>query len=438
MADRIGQPLMPWQRQVAMIGGEIDATTGLPAYREIIITVPRQSGKTTLIMSWELQRALGWGSPQRIVYSAQTGKDAREKLVDDQMPILERFKKPLGIRQLNRGVGNEGVWFGNGSAIKLLSSSEDSGHGKTLDLAIKDEFFADEDDRRDQSLVPAMTTKALAQILTATTAGTERSVPWNAKQRLGRQYALDGRTDTIAYFEWSADPDQWDPTDEDSWWEFMPALGHTIQLPAIRHARDTLSPDEFRRAYGNIPTGASNTLIPAEAWDLVNRPDAAGTGRMVFGIDVAEDRASAAIVAVSADRVVEVVDHRAGVAWLPERCRELTTSHPGAALAVDAGGPAASFLPELEKLPGLFKMKGGDLAAASALFYDSVADMAVTVRRHPALDEAVASAARKVSGDRWMFARKGCAADQAPLVAAVVGLWAVESGGSVDPVANVW
>ncbi len=46
MAAAIGKPLMPWQEQVALVGGELDPETGLPAYRNVAITVPRQSGKT--------------------------------------------------------------------------------------------------------------------------------------------------------------------------------------------------------------------------------------------------------------------------------------------------------------------------------------------------------------------------------------------------------
>lgn len=438
MAARLGQPLMPWQQLVADVGGEIDPETGVPVYREVVLTVPRQSGKTTLILAWELQRALGWGVPQRIVYSAQTGKDAREKLIDDQMPVLEPRRRALGIRQLNRGVGNEGVWFTNGSAIKLLSSSEESGHGKTVDLAIKDEFFADDDDRRDQTLVPAMTTKALAQIVTATTAGTERSVPWNRKQELGRQYVLDGRTDTIAYFEWSADPETWDPDDEDACWEFMPALGHTIGLPAIRHARETLTAEEYRRAYGNIPGRSDERIIPSATWDAVNGPKHAGQGRMTFGVDVNEDRSAAAIVAVSADRVIEVVDHRPGLSWLAERCEEIAAKQAGSMWVIDGSGPAASLAPDLERrVRSLHQLKGGELARASATFYDAVADATIRVRRHPSLDDAVGGAARRITNDAWAWSRKAGTSDSSPLVAASLALWVSDQNNDQGGV-NLW
>jgi hypothetical protein len=48
---------MAWQEQVANVGLEV-LEDGTPAYREIVVTVPRQSGKTALVLAWEVHRAL--------------------------------------------------------------------------------------------------------------------------------------------------------------------------------------------------------------------------------------------------------------------------------------------------------------------------------------------------------------------------------------------
>ena len=42
---------MPWQQLAADIALEIDPETGDLWYEEVVITVPRQSGKTTLIFA---------------------------------------------------------------------------------------------------------------------------------------------------------------------------------------------------------------------------------------------------------------------------------------------------------------------------------------------------------------------------------------------------
>ena len=49
LARLLGLPLMPHQRQILDVAGEI-MPSGLPAYRTVVVTVPRQSGKTTLVL----------------------------------------------------------------------------------------------------------------------------------------------------------------------------------------------------------------------------------------------------------------------------------------------------------------------------------------------------------------------------------------------------
>jgi phage terminase large subunit-like protein len=73
----MGKPLMPWQQLVADVGGEL-LDDGRPAFREVWVTVPRQNGKTTLILAWEVDRCLNWSGvePQRVLYSAQNGNEA--------------------------------------------------------------------------------------------------------------------------------------------------------------------------------------------------------------------------------------------------------------------------------------------------------------------------------------------------------------------------
>lgn len=423
---------MPWQRLVADVGGEIDPDTGLPAYREVIVTVPRQSGKTTLVLAWEVQRALGWGRAQRIVYSAQTGNDARKKLIEDQIPILEPRKTKLGISSILKGMGNEAIVWRNGSRLVLQASGAESGHGKTVDLGVKDEFFADVDDRRDQALVPAMMTRADAQVLTTSTMGTDESLPLNRAVERGRAAVTAGQTQGIAYFEWAADPSA-DADDPETWWSCMPGLGLTVTEHTVRHARDMLTDGEFRRGFLNIATRNDERLIPAITWDMVNRPDVSPSGQVVFAVDVNLERSAAAILAVSGDGEIEVIEHRNGLGWVAPRVNELeerwnrpTWTWDGAKSA-----PVASLVPDFDVVNRDPVM---DMAAASGAFYDAVAEQKVSVRRHPSLDAAVAGAQRKfTSADGWVWSRKG-AVDICPLVAATAGLWAANratEGGQI-------
>lgn len=432
---------MPWQRLVADVGGELDPDTGLPAYHEVAFFVPRQSGKTTEILAWEIQRALGWGRPQHILYSAQTGLDARKKLIDDQVPILEPRRQRLGIARILKGMGGEAVQFRNGSRLTLMASTIEAGHGKTIHLGVRDEFFADVDERRSQAMEPAMSTVADAQVLTASTMGTNISVPLNMLVERGRHAVDTGRRTGIAYFEWSAHPDS-DLEDEDEWWGFMPALGHTIGVGAVRRAKELLSAGEFRRAYGNIATKSDERLIPAVTWDLVCDPDASPTGKLTFAVDVNEERSAAAIVACSPDRVLEVIEHRAGLGWLfdpgePLSVPALNSKWSSPEWAYDLSGPARSLKQDFDRTGVRQRpLQGSDLVEACGAFYDDVIERRITVRRHPSLDAAVAGAARSMVGDSWRWARKTATVDLAPLVAATVARHAAIA--TVDPTDNVW
>jgi hypothetical protein len=407
---------MPWQAYVADVGCEIDPETGRPAYREVMVTVPRQSGKTTLFLSWQLDRCLNWGAPQRSAFTAQTGKDARDKWVDELFPLIEGSRlQPLVKGKANVGMGNESISFKTGSRIRLLSTSASSGHSKTLHQAVLDEIWHDEDDRREQGLRPAMITIPDAQLLVCSTAGTNASTVMNRKVRAGRLAVSEDAGSGVAYFEWSA-PDDWDPTDESSWWEFMPALGHTIGPEAIRPELLSLPRAEFIRAYGNRPTGGADLVIPQELWRRINDPAAKPSAPVKFGLDVAQDRASAAIVACGANNVMELVEHRPGTGWVAERCNELTAAH-GSTVAIDFGGPAGVLADNIERCQ---RMQGREVIQACGAMYDAIVEAAVTFRQDDAMDAAVEGVVKKPVGDQWVWSRRASMADVTPLVAATL------------------
>lgn len=426
---------MPWQRLVADVGGELienpdesSPVRVIPAYREVVVTVPRQNGKTMLVLAWEVQRGSGWThlGPQRIAYTAQTGQDARKKILEDQFPLLERHVKALGLRKpFHRTPGIVGVTWLNGSRLIEVASTEDAGHGQTVDLAVKDEFFADYDDRRDQTLIPAMATRPAAQTLTTSTMGTDASVPLNRAVDRGRLAVQADVRSGIAYFEWSADPNS-DPDDPATWWGCMPALGHTITEAVVAHARATLTDGEFRRAFLNQQTKAEDRVIPSMAWDAVNDDTAKPDGPLTFALDMNPERSAGAIVAASAGDVpvAELVDYRQSIGWMVGRARELNEKWGSARWIVDAGGPAASLVPDLERVGlSVHPASARELIDACGSLYDRVMEGKVRIRRHPKLDDAAAGAAKRSIGDAWAWTRKNATADVSPLVAVTLALW---------------
>ena len=408
---------MAWQAEVVNVFGE--RLNGRPAYRELVLTVPRQSGKTTLILAIMIHRALFYGSPQRIAYTAQTGHDARQKLLDDFVPILERSPFSSLVSRVYRANGDEAIIFGNGSRIEVLRNSISAGHGRTLDLAIIDEAFADEDDVREQALLPTMATKKDAQILILSTAGTSESMFLRRKVDAGRQAIKDGLINGIAYFEYSADPDD-DPYDPKTWARCMPALNNTIDASAIDHALATMTLTDFRRSYLNTWTNQDDRLIPEKVWFACNSAKVAPVGRLSFGLDVSLDRATASIVVADEQGRIEVIESRPGVAWIAQRCLEIFRRWKSP-IVIDGYSPAGALVEPLQNLGvNVVKYRTQEVVSACNLFYDAILDRSVKVKTSSVLDDAVLNAKKRQLGQSWLWARVNTDSDLTPLYAATL------------------
>lgn len=258
-AGHLGHRLMPWQELVASAGLEHDG--GRLAYRDVVVTVPRQSGKTTLMLAAVAHRMLA-APGQRIAYGAQTRLAARGKLFDTFWPMLHR--SPLGgLFRLTRGMGTESLRASNGSMVMLLSTEQSAGHGETLDLVVLDECWA-MTAAVEQAVRPALVTRPNGQLWMLSTAGTDRSAWWRSKVEAGRLAAGAG-LDGMAYFEWSA-AEGTDVSDPETWEAFMPALGHTIDQAVVAADMAAMAPTEWRRAYANQWPDESE-----EGWAVVDR-----------------------------------------------------------------------------------------------------------------------------------------------------------------------
>jgi phage terminase large subunit-like protein len=73
---------MPWQQDAADVAYEYDPVTGLFRYDEVDITVPRQSGKTTLTLAKKVHRltvmAKQLGAAAVDVHGADPARGAEE------------------------------------------------------------------------------------------------------------------------------------------------------------------------------------------------------------------------------------------------------------------------------------------------------------------------------------------------------------------------
>jgi phage terminase large subunit-like protein len=403
IADELGTPLMAWQQFVADVGLEVDPETGRLAYKEVIVSVMRQNGKTTLVLAAECERCLMWGHEQRVAYTAQTGKDARAKFKDDHLPIIDRSPLKSLVRRPYLSDGNTALLWDNGSRISVLDNTPAAGHGKTLDLAIIDEAFADQDNMREQALLPTMATRKDAQIWNVSTAGTQASTYLKRKVDIGRAAVRTDQREGIAYFEWSILEDE-DVEDPAVHAKRMPAYGVTIFPDYIAHARRTMTDGDFRRAIGNQWTETEERVIPAEWWRAVCSTDVRCESPL-FVIEAKPDHSQACVVKADASGSVELVAVRPGVDWLRAAIPEKVGK--SVQLVVDGHGPVAHIADDLEG-EGHTVVRLDSLAVRKACgrFFDAVADQKVQVRSDERLDAAVAAAVKKASSDTWSWHRE--------------------------------
>lgn len=432
VADALGTPLMPWQRQVADVLMELDPKTGLLFYREGVIVVPRQSGKTTLDLAIAVHRARAWGSPQNISYAAQTRNDSRKKWEDDHVAALERSPfgkrrpKPYKVRLSN---GNESILWDNGSRHGIQASTESSGHGSTLDLGFVDEAFKHVDGRLEQAFKPAMATRKDAQLIVTSTAGrTAKKSPYLwGKVEAGRARCLTGEHPRVAYFEWSA-ADDMDRSDPATWWATMPALGRTIDEDTIAADFASMDADEFDRAYLNRwNPGVAGSVIPMDRWLSLATLDAMADP-VCFGVDVSPDGEWASIVAAGAADGgigVEVVDRARGMGWVVPRLVELAASHKPSSVVFTSSGPAIYLASEMATSLGslVHDTSVAELKAACGGFLSGVMESGLVHRGTSELGQAVEGASRRTVGDSWLWSRRSSTVDISPLVAATLARW---------------
>jgi phage terminase large subunit-like protein len=434
LARVVGQSFMPWQALVADVAGELDPSTGIPAYREVRVTVPRQSGKTTLILVVEVDRSLAWGPAQHTLYAAQDRNNSRAKW-EEQAELLGRTPLKPAFR-VRRQTGLERmVWPATGSTIGITASGETSGHGQTLDLGMIDEAFAQTDERLVQAFRPAMLTRPYAQLWIVSTMGTDESTFLHDRVDDGRARVEAGERSGVAYFEWSAGDDD-DPDDPATWWGCMPALGYTVTEEVIRVDHDAIAPDEFARAYLNRRTAGGRPVIDAGTWQACRDPRSTLSGTPCFAVDVTPDRAFACIGVAGwgPDRRVhlEVVDHAPGTDWVTARVAELYKRWCPWPVVIDPASPAGSLLVDLASLGIKAETTGArEYAAACGQFYDAAIEAKLTHLDQPVLNAAVAAARKRVLGDAWAWARR-VGGDVSPLVAVTLARYGLVKAGAGD------
>jgi hypothetical protein len=329
------------------------------------------------------------------------------------------------------------IRFDNGSSFTHIGPNAANFRGSASDVSWIDEaqeIAVDEGADLLAAIRPLQDTRPGASVILSGTAGEVRAgVLW--------EYLDRGRRDdaSVSIIDFAADPaTPWSVVeDQDRALALLadvhPGLGTLTTLDVMRAQWHDLTRPAFAREYLSLwPETFTTRAIPAALWSralMVERPPI--PDKVAFGWAIRPGGSVAAIAAAwrDADGVayVEVIAHESGTKWLPERAQYLTRRYRGAAVGFDARGEGGATRTEAMRLspkPRLAEHRWADITAGSIQF---LRDLERGTLRHfgqLALDQAVAGASRRDSGDAgaWTWSPMTSDADIVTLDAATRAL----------------
>ena len=423
------------------MGERSDATW---AAKRVGISVPRQNGKSQLLVSRALAGALLFGE-RKIVISAHQQDTAREafgKLLEiieaDANGWLRGRIKPGGIMQaLNR----EAVKFSNGAVIQFKARTQSGGRGFSSDCLMLDE--AQRLGRRAwvsiNSTMSAMPNPQVWLLGTPPTPEDDGAVFASV-----RKAALDGVSTAAAWLGWMADPTaaDFDPASEYTRWSANPAWNVRINHEIVQGEFESYTPEEFAQDRLGIWLSdiGARRFISAADWTATETESAPPEGVRSFGVAFSVDGSRVSVAgAVKHEGGVhlEVVGSHSGSTeqgvasladWLSER--RATTAE------IHIAGPDAPVLTEALRTRGVpsklyTQVTAADYFAACSMLVDAVRERSVT---HPkagagdALNDSVSVCDRKmrVSG-AWGWEATTPDGDETPTEAISLALRAAKT-----------
>jgi hypothetical protein len=433
LARMAGLRLDEWQQFVLAQGLAEERRNHWAAF-EVALIVSRQNGKGAVIEARELAGLFLLGE-ELIVHSAHEFKTASEgflrilRLIQD-CPSLDRE-----VSKVRTQHGAEAIELRSGARLKFLARTGGSGRGFTGDCVILDEAH-NLDDENMAALLPTLSTRPNAQVWYFSTAGMPTSTQLGAVRKRG----LSGDDPSLAFFEWSADPED-DPASPETWAKTNPAMnlpGHGISQEYIARERAALAPHIFARerlGIGQYPLDRANAwqVIRKDDWDR-GRDSRSQTGPGVaFAVDVTPDRSSAVIGVASKRRDgllhVEVAMRDRGTAWIVKEIARMADQYDPVAVVIHPAYPAGSLIDDIEAAGVMVtRTTARDVAQACGQFYDAATD--TQTLRHlgqDSLNAAVAGAQRRQVGDVWSWDRQALTVDISPLVAVTLAAWGLEA-----------
>lgn len=409
------QPLLPWQEWLALHALELKPD-GTYRFRTVVVLVARQNGKSEfskMLCAWKM-----YMDDARLVIGAAQNLDIAREVLDGTYELVS--SQPIlnaEVQSYLRANGKESITLHNGARYKIVAATGKAGRGLSVDHLTFDEAREQRDFAAWGALSKTTNARARAQIWAISNAGSDDSVLLNHLI----DSAATGETDSIGFFSWSA-PDNCDIDDLDGWAQANPSLGYTISIEALKSARATDPPEIFRTEVLCQHVSSLNSAIDLTAWGAIG--DARATleayrNDLVAAVDVALDGAHVTLMAGTKDahgriRMEPVAawpsvdDARKGVPGKVMSLLEWLDKINPKRVAWFPSGPATTLGADLRSTAyTLVPLTGDAVKEACQSFAEQVKSRNIIHPSDPLLDAHVAQSTKYMTGDGWVFARRG-------------------------------
>lgn len=430
----LGEPLDPWQQWLVIHLGEM-LPDGRPRFRQALVIVGRQNGKThlckVLALFWMFVERwpLVFGTSTNLEQAAESWQEAVDAA--EALPALAADLPRNAVRKAN---GQQALRTVHRSRYLIGAVNRKGGRGKRIDRMIGDELREHRTWVGYLAAYGAMGARPRGQAVFITNQGDAGSVVLISLRTSALDYVNgEGGDDRIGLFEWSA-PDGTSPMDVHGWAAANPQLGRgrmdydQLRGLASRVAKPGADQEELAGFLTEYLCMSVTTLDPAidpVAWLDGKVPGAVSLeqrSRLAACVDVSPDQMHATLaVAVQLEdgrtRVEVVQSWDSMTACLRELPEWITRIRPRV-LAWFPGGPAATLDASLRdrRKTGrtTWPPRGVTVTELQAETPAVCMGFAVQVTaRHVVhsgqrlLDVHVEQAERLHTGDRWVFTRSG-------------------------------
>ena len=290
LAEKIGQPLLDWQRLVLEDMLRVDAK-GDFRRKTMGLLIARQNGKTHLARMLILAHLFLWDSKMVIGMSSNRNM-ALDTFRQVANAILDNDFLKDQVKQIRYANGQESITTLKGNRYQIVAATRDGSRGLTANFLFIDEL---REISEEGWKAARPTTRATGgQTLVCSNAGDAYSVVLNDL----RERALSYPSPTLGWYEYSAPP-HCKVDDRNAWAMANPSLGKLIDEETLEEAVATNPINNTRTEmlcqWVDSMTSPFTTQMVTDTSDS-NLQITPG-GNIVFAIDVSPSKRSGALLA---------------------------------------------------------------------------------------------------------------------------------------------